>query len=106
MGRVSFAVSVAALIVVCTSISAYASFSLSFNWYAIVEPIVYPCPYPGNSGTCMEDPNEPPPEASVWLYGYPSMDPTHIRYQPQRACVFDSFYHDPFPAGWLRGEQQ
>lgn len=106
MGRILFAVSVAALIFVCTSVGAYAGFYLSFNWYAIVEPIVYPCPYPGNAGTCMQDPNEPPPEAPVWFYGYPAMDPTHIHDQPPRACVFDFLYHDPLPPGSLRGGQQ
>lgn len=106
MARVPFVISVVALIFVCTSVGAYAAFYLSFNWYAIVEPIVYPCPNPGNAGTCMQDPNQPPPEAPVWFYGYPSMDPTHIHDQPQRACVFDFLYHDPFPPGSLRGEQQ
>ena len=60
MAKLLFVVSVVALITVCTSIGAYAGFYLSSNWYTAVEPIVYPCPYPGNAGTCMQHLNRPP----------------------------------------------
>ena len=106
MAKLMFALSVVALIAVCMSIGGYAAFYFSFFWYAAAEPIVYPCPHPGNAGPCPQDLNRPPPEASVWYYRWPSMDPTHIHYQPQRACIFDFLYHDPFPPGSLRGERQ
>ena len=97
---------IGALLVFLSLVGACAGFYLSSYWYALAEPIGYPCPYPENAGICTQDLNQPPPEASVWFYAWPSMDPTHIHYQPQRACVFDFLYHDPFPPGSLRGEQQ
>lgn len=104
--KLPFVVSVVALITVFTGIGAYTGFYLSASFYAMAEPIVYPCPNPGNAGACAPDLNQPPPAASVWYYNWPSMDPTHIHYQPQRACIFDFLYHDPFPPGSLRGERQ
>ena len=106
MTRVKFAALLAALIIGCTSVGFAASYYLNSMWYAVVEPIVYPCPYPGNSGTCLQYPNQPDPDAAVWFYGWPSMDPTHIHYQPQRSCILDFLYHDPFAPGTLRGGQQ
>ena len=106
MTRVKFAALLVALVIGCTSLGSVASYYLNFFWYAAAEPIVYPCPYPGNASVCSQNLNQPDPDLTVWRYAWPSIDPTHIHFQPQRSCVLDFLYHDPLPQGTLRGEQQ
>lgn len=106
MARVKFSALLISLIIGCTSAGSVAGYFLNSFWYAAAEPIVYPCPYPGNAGVCSVDSNQPDPEAAVWRYDWPSIDPTHIHFQPQRSCVLDFLYHDPLPPGTLRGERQ
>ena len=105
MTRVKFAALLVALVIGCTSVGSIASYYLNFFWYAAAEPIVYPCPYPGNASVCSQNLNQPDPDLTVWYYSWPSIDPTHIHFQPQRSCVLDFLYHDPLPPGTLRGEQ-
>ena len=105
MTRVKFAALLVALVIGCTSLGSVASYYLNFFWYAAAEPIVYPCPYPGNASVCSQNLNQPDPDLTVWYYSWPSIDPTHIHFQPQRSCVLDFLYHDPLPPGTLRGEQ-
>ena len=93
------------LIVGGTSVGSVAGFYLTnFFWFAVWEPFVYPCPYSDKSGMCAADLNQTDPEASVWYYSWPSINPSHIHFQPKRACVLDFLYHDPFPEGTLRWE--
>ena len=105
MTRVKFAALLVALVIGCTSLGSVASYYLNFFWYAAAEPIVYPCPYPGNASVCSQNLNQPDPDLTVWYYSWPSIDPTHIHFQPQRSCVLDFLYHDPLAPGTLRGEQ-
>ena len=105
MTRVKFAALLVALVIGCTSVGSIASYYLNFFWYAAAEPIVYPCPYPGNASVCSQNLNQPDPDLTVWYYSWPSIDPTHIHFQPQRSCVLDFLYHDPLAPGTLRGEQ-
>ena len=107
MTRVKFAALLVALVIGCTSLGSVASYYLNFFWYAAAEPIVYPCPYPGNAGVCSQNAEPTRSRSSrVAYYGWPSIDPIHIHFQPQRSCVLDFLYHDPLPQGTLRGEQQ
>ena len=106
MARVKFSALLISLIIGCTSAGSVAGYLLNSFWYAAAEPIVYPCPYPGNAGVCSVDSNQPDLEVAVWRYDWPSIDPTHIHFQPQRSCVLDFLYHDPLPLGTLRGERQ
>ena len=105
MTTIKFAALLVALVIGCTSLGSVASYYLNFFWYAAAEPIVYPCPYPGNASVCSQNLNQPDPDLTVWYYSWPSIDPTHIHFQPQRSCVLDFLYHDPLPPGTLRGEQ-
>ncbi len=105
MTTIKFAALLVALVIGCTSLGIVASYYLNFFWYAAAEPIVYPCPYPGNASVCSQNLNQPDPDLTVWYYSWPSIDPTHIHFQPQRSCVLDFLYHDPLPPGTLRGEQ-
>ena len=105
MTTIKFAALLVAIVIGCTSVSSVASYYLNFFWYAAAEPIVYPCPYPGNASVCSQNLNQPDPDLTVWYYSWPSIDPTHIHFQPQRSCVLDFLYHDPLPPGTLRGEQ-
>ncbi len=104
MTRVKFAALLMALVIGCTSVGSAASYLLNFLWYTAAEPIVYPCPYSDEAGVCSEEHNQPKPDLPVLRYAWPSMDPTHIHFQPQRSCVLDFLYHDPLPLGTLRGE--
>ena len=106
MTRVKFAALLVALVIGCTSLGSVASYYLNFFWYAAAEPLVYPCPYPGKASVCSQNLNQPDPDLTVWRYAWPSINPIHIRFQPQRSCVLDFLYHDPLPQGTLRGEQQ
>ena len=105
MTTIKFAALLVALVIGCTSLGSVASYYLNFFWYAAAEPIVYPCPYPGNASVCSQNLNQPDPDLTVWYYSWPSIDPTHIHFQPQRSCVLDFLYHDPLAPGTLRGEQ-
>ena len=104
MTRVKFATLLMVLIVGGTSVGSVAGFYLTTFWFAGWEPFVYPCPYSDKSGMCAADLNQTDPEASVWYYSWPSINPSHIHFQPKRACVLDFLYHDPFPEGTLRWE--
>ena len=106
MTRVKFAALLVALVIGSTSLGSVASYYLNVLWYAAAEPIVYPCPYPDKAGVCSQNPNQPDPDVPVWRYSWPSINPAHIRFQPQRSCIVDFLYNDPLPPGTLRGEQQ
>ena len=105
MTTIKFAALLVAIVIGCASLGSAASYYINSVWYAAAEPIVYPCPYPGNAGACSQNPNQPDPDLAVLRYSWPSIDPTHIHFQPQRSCVLDFLYHDPLPPGTLRGEQ-
>ena len=105
MTTIKFAALLVAIVIGCASLGSAASYYINSVWYAAAEPIVYPCPYPGNAGVCSQNLNQPDPDLTVWRYDWPSIDPTHIHFQPQRSCVLDFLYHDPLPPGTLRGEQ-
>ena len=68
MTRVKFAALLVALVIGCTSLGSAASYYLNFFWYAAAEPIVYPCPYPGNASVCSQNLNQPDPDLTVWRY--------------------------------------
>ena len=105
MTTIKFAALLLAIVIGCASLGSAASYYINSVWYAAAEPIVYPCPYPGNAGVCSQNANQPDPDLAVLRYNWPSIDPIHIHFQPQRSCVLDFLYHDPLPPGTLRGEQ-
>ncbi len=99
-----FAALLAALVIGCTSVSSVASYYLNAFWFKADEPYVYPCQESGTADNCLEYTDAPVPDGAQLYYSWPSIDPTQIRYQPQRSCVLDFLYHDPLPPGTLRGE--
>ncbi len=106
MSKAKFASLLAALVIGCTSISSVASYYLNSIYFTTREPFVYPCQDSETAGNCWEYTDQPVSEGAQWYYAWPSIDPTHIRYQPQRSCVLDFLYHDPLPPGTLRSGQR
>ena len=103
MTTIKFAALLVAIVIGCTSVSSVASYYLNSMLFTINEPFVYPCPNPDTPGLCTDYMNQPVPDGASWYYSWPSMDPTHIHFQPQRSCVLDFLYHDPLPPETLRG---
>ncbi|MDE0143027.1 MAG: hypothetical protein OXI80_03160 [Caldilineaceae bacterium] len=106
MSNVKFASLIAALVIGCTSVSSAASYYLNSIYFTIWEPFVYPCQDSETSGNCLKYTDQPVPDGAQWYYAWPSIDPAHIHYQPQRSCVLDFLYHDPLPPGTLRSGQR
>ena len=91
MTRVKFAALLVALVIGCTSLGSAASYYLNFFWYAAAEPIVYPCPYPGNASVCSQNLNQPDPDLTVWRYaGHPSTLPIFTSSRKEAAYSISS----------------
>ena len=106
MSNIKFASLLAALVIGCTSVSGVASYYLNSIFFTTREPFVYPCQDSGTADNCWEYTDQPVPEGAQWYYAWPSIDPTQIRYQPQRSCVLDFLYPYPLPPGTLRSGQR
>ena len=107
MSRVMFVALLIALIIGCTSGGFVASYYLNSIWFTIAEPYVYPCKTLFGFNACVEFPHDAERgETAMWIYSWPGTNPNHIHYQPMRSCVAEFLYHDPLPAGTLRGGQQ
>ena len=104
MTRIKFAALLVALVIGSTSVGGIASYYLNAFWFNAWEPYVYPCQQSGTAGNCLQYTDQPVPDGALWYYSWASIDPTHIRFQPQRSCVLDFLYHDPLPPETLRGE--
>ena len=55
MTTIKFAALLVAIVIGCASLGSAASYYINSVWYAAAEPIVYPCPYPGNAGVCSQN---------------------------------------------------
>ena len=106
MSKAMFASLLAALVIGCTSVSGVASYYLNSIFFTTREPFAYPCQDSGIADNCWEYTDQLVSEGARWYYAWPSIDPTFIRYQPQRSCVLDFLYHDPLPPGTLRSGQR
>lgn len=100
----SFSVVLLTLVIVCATSSFALSYYLNSNWFMAIEPFSYPCKGLFGPRACQ---SEFPPDFDDppgWYYYWPGINPLHIHHQPQRACVFDFLYHEPWPEGMLRWE--
>ena len=68
--------------------------------YVVIEPTLYPCPYPdvpANVWACAYRPHEPAPDIAVRWHGWPTEDGQLVAPQPSGNCLRDILFFDRLP---------
>ena len=94
-GTPKFIILLALSVILFTSLSGIASYTLNSIYFASTEPYIFPCSSTRMFEACMLDDGKLDHGQSVLFYSWPVVNTTPLYYEPSRSCVPGFLYHSP-----------